>query len=388
MGGILPVGSIPFPANGNTAGQHVLLMRGHEAKGQDKIVSDLHATVAASKVFSLGVTVNNAALANGDTQTAVKISQKIDTNTGRLTLPAVQVSQLPSKQAITKGTVEALPASDKFGAQTGSHLHSAELLNAVPSMVETYDLVIPSSAAGADTFKLDMKFPAPINFLGDPTTANINANASAATIATALQTAFALTPGGGGISVSGTTMSPGATNGSFLVNMTSVNAGIATALGNPYGNGRIPALPPLSALPTNQSAGLQAAQLDDGSLSSGLRYGGVDPSLDPVVDFGNNVFVAQGLYSSGPIPGPLLKNTGKTSFAPDSQALFLQYPASVVDLSGVGVPTALLLLQAAIGPNLTITTDVCDVLGVLDLFCGAASASIPPTFLGICALLV
>jgi len=387
VGGLLPAGALPFPANGNTSGQGAYIMRGHEAKGQDKIISDLHTTTPGGKAFSLGVVVNNAPIGGGDTQTSVKIAQKKDTNTGKLTLPTIQISQVTTKQAVVKGTVEEMPGSDNFGVETGSHQHSAALLNGVPALVETYDLAIPATAAGGDTYKLDMKFPAPINFLGDPTTANINANANAGAIQSALVAAFAAVPGGAGITVSGTTMSPGVNNGSFVVNMTSVNAGVAAALGNPYGNGRIPALPPLSAAEANESAGLLAAQISDGSLTSGLRYGGVDPAIDPIVDFGNNVYVAQGIYSSGPIPGPGGKNIGKTSFAPDSEALFLQYPVSVVNLTGPNVPTALLLLQSAVGPNLPITSDPCDVLGVLDLFCGAASASIPPSFAGICVLL-
>jgi len=381
LGGLLPVGAIPAPAGINTSGQNVYVLRGHESKGQDKILSDLNNNAAGAKNFSLGVVVNNAPIGGGDTQTSVKIAQKIDTNTSKRTLPTIQVSQVTTKQAVIKGTISQMPGADNFGATTGNKSHVS------PGGSEQVNLVIPSSAAGTDTFKLSMsKFPSPLNALGPFTTANINANASAATIQSALQTAFTGIPGGTGITVTGAAMVPGTSNGVFTINETSLNVQIATVLRGGV-IPALPALPPLSANATDQSAGLNAALLDDGSITAGLRYGGPDPAVDPVVDFGNGVYVVQGVYSSGPIPAPGGKNVGKTSFAPDAQSLFLQYPVTAVNLTGPNVGIAAGLLQSIIGANLTVTTDSCDVLGVLGLFCGAASASIPPAFAGICGLL-
>jgi len=381
LGGLLPVGAIPAPVGVNTAGQNVYVLRGHEAKGQDKILSDLNNTAPGAKNFSLGVVVNNAPVGVGDTQTSVKIAQKIDTNTGKRTLPTIQVSQVPSKRAVIKGTISQMAGADKFGATTGNKSH------VVPGGSEQVNLVIPSSAAGADTFKLSMSFPSPLSlaFGASRVTANIAANASAATIQSALQAGFATVPGGAGITVTGSAMVPGTSNGSFVINDSSMAVAIPVALALPIPS--LPALPPLSALATDQSLGLQAAQLDDGSITAGLRYGGVDPAIDPIVDFGNGVYVAQGIYSSGPLPAVGLKNIGKTSFPATEQALFLQYPVSAVNLTGPNVPIALGLLGSIVGPNLPITSDSCDVLGVLGLFCGAASASIPPAFAGICGLL-
>ena len=74
---------------------------------------------------------------------------------------------------------------------------------------------------------------------------------------------------------------------------------------------------------------------------------------------------------------------------PDTQYVMVQYPADLVSALVPSLATATLiqgLLQAIIGPNLTVTLDPCGLVGMLGLLCTMANASIPPAFLGICGL--
>ena len=83
----------------------------------------------------------------------------------------------------------------------------------------------------------------------------------------------------------------------------------------------------------SQTGTLPTSLLDDGSVWNGTRTGGVDPGIAPVSDLGNGIIASTGIMSSGPAGGvfnPLtLKttNTGKSSFYPDTQYTFIQYPS-------------------------------------------------------------
>ena len=207
------------------------------------------------------------------------------------------------------------------------------------------------------------------------------AAAQATTIATSLNTPAAPGPGDGGSFGNlggGVTVVPGPRTGTFVISFA------ATALTNQ-------ALPSLSRTSATRLAPLRATLADDGSVwVNSWRNGGVDAGLSPVQDLGNGIFTSQGSMSSGVIPTIGNKNTGKWYVTPDTQYLFLQYPAGLVSALVPNLTTDTVaqgLLQSIVGANLTVTLDPCGLVGVLGLFCTAAGASIPPAFLGICGIL-
>jgi hypothetical protein len=390
-GGLIPSGLIPAPAGVNTAGQHAYVVTGHESKGQNKILSDLNNTADGAKRFSLGVTLGGTITGNtaasgpvapltntADGQTTIKLQWKNDKTPGAgPTAPQVQVYERDAvtkvKANVSKGFVIGVPGGDSVGPQIGNIQNG----QALPPQDTTFNLVTPALATSG-SFVLAMDFPAyappP---LGGTTvsTAAISYDASAASIASALNTAFAAV--GGGVSVTGTDFNAGtATNGDYTIDF-----------GGAFTDSPLPSLYVDAASTTGD---LATTVLDDGSIWNATRNGGVDPSITPITDLGQGVYTSSGVMSSGAIPAPGAKTTGKWKYVPDTQYLFLQYPVALVDAASPGLSgntTAQGILQSIIGTNLTVTTDQCGLLGILALFCSAASAQIPPAFLGICGLL-
>ena len=318
-----------------------------------------------------------------DSTSQVKIQWKNDANGLGPKVAQVQVAEKGpvSKPKISKGFVTSIGAVDQLGVQTGTINDGNNGTgpgpiagSPGPASSSVFGVYVPPAAANG-TYKLSMAFPsiAPPPLTGVTlTTAAIAYNASAATIAAALNAAPVFGGLGGGVVVTA-----GALPGQFTVSFA------ATALANQ-------ALPSLSALAADQTGALATTVADDGSLHNAWRNGGVDPGISPVSSLGNGIFTSQGMMASGDIPVIGQKNSGKWFTTPDVQYLFLHYPADLVTALVPGLSTAFVaqgLLQSIVGPNLTVTLDPCGLLGILGLFCTAASASIPPAFLGICGLL-
>ena len=395
-GGLIPAGVIPFPVTGNAVGSKAYVLTGHESKGQDKILNDLNNTALKGTRFKLGVTIGGTISGNttatgpvapvlgnavGSTS-SVKIQWKNDANGLGPKVAQVQVAEKgATKPAISKGFVTAIGGADNLGVQTGTINDGNNGTgpgpiagSPGPASSSVFGVYVPPAAA-AGTYKLSMAFPSiappPLTSV-TLTTAAIAYNASAATIAAALNAPAVFGGLGGGVAVTA-----GALPGQFTVSFAT------TALANQ-------ALPSLSALAADQTGALATTLADDGSLHNAWRNGGVDPGLSPVSSLGNGIFTSQGMMASGDIPVIGQKNSGKWYTTPDVQYLFLHYPADLVTALVPGLSTAFVaqgLLQSIVGPNLTVTLDPCGVLGILGLFCTAAASSIPPAFLGICGLL-
>ena len=414
-GGLIPTGLIPFPVGGNAVGQKAYVLIGHESKGQDKILNDLNNTALKGTRFKLGVTIGGTITGNttatgpvapvlgnavGSTS-SVKIQWKNDANGLGPKVAQVQVAEKgATKPNISKGFVTAVPGTAESGAQIGviNDGNDGTAPGPIagtpgPASGSSFGLYVPPAAA-AGTFELSMTFPpnagyiANLTFHSDPidvATWGATPALQAATIADALNlpTGPVVPPDapfgllGGNVAVT-----PGPSAGTFVIDF-------ATA-GTPPGNISDLALPALAAPAADQTGALATTPADNGSLSNAWRNGGVDAGISPVTSLGNGVFTSSGLMASGDIPIIGQKNVGKWFTSPDVQYLFLQYPADLVSalVPGLGSATvAQALLQAIVGPNLTVTLDPCGLLGILGLFCTAASASIPPAFLGICGLL-
>jgi len=406
-GGLIPAGDIPFPVTGNTVGQKSYVLVGHESKGQGTIVNDLNNTTAGATRFKIGVTVGGTITGNtaatgpvapvlgnpvGSTS-SVGIQWKNDANGLGPKMILVQASEKNTlgTQKISKGFVTEAGSADRLGAQigtltAGNNGTGPGPIAGVPGPASSssFGLFIPP-AATAGTFKLSMKFPA---IAGPPVggntyhSGNINVvGLTPAIIATSLNTPVAPPPPpdggtfgnlGGGVSVVA-----GPRPGTYVISFA------ATALANQ-------SLPSLSALAADQTGALATTVADDGALRNAWRNGGPDAGLSPVTDLGQGIFTSSGVMASGNIPAFATNPTGKWFITPDTQYLFLQYPAGLVSALVPNLATdfaAQGLLQAIVGANLTVTLDPCGLVGILGLFCTAAGASIPPAFLGICGLL-
>jgi hypothetical protein len=404
-GGLLPSGAIPAPANINDPGQKSYVVTAHEAKGADKTVNDPNNATAGSTRFQSGVTLggNNGTnvlppiaptLAGGDVSlspagstTAVKVLWKNDANGLGPKPPQVQVQEKHPATAtsviVAKGFVTGTAGADTEGPALG-------LKEQPPYGANTqYRLVTPNTAGGG-TFQLEMRFP---SIAPPPLTnavfnsGNIAWNADATTIQNALNSLGAFGQLGGGVSVAGTNLAAGV-NGDYLITIGGALTGQR--------------LPGLSVVGT--TAPLLTTVTSDGSMWNADKFGGIDASIAPIADLGGtgtslvagtqDIYVIQGTMSSGNIPAIVpattTKPTGKWFSRNDTQFLNLHYPAGLVLALSPTLPTNVIaqgLLQSIIGPNLTVTTDPCGVLGVLALFCKATPSAIPPSFTGICGLL-
>jgi hypothetical protein len=409
-GGLLPSGAIPAPANINDPGQKAYVVTAHEAKGADKTVNDPNNATAGATRFQSGVTLggNNGTvvqppiaptLAGGDVSlspvgstTSIKVLWKNDANGLGPKPPQIQVQEKNPATAtsviVAKGFVTGMAGGDNKGPVIG-------IKEQPPYGANTqYRLVTPNTAGGG-TFTLSMSFPTfPVSPLSGVTitTAAIAWDASGATIQGALLAAFTPFVGPGSWSVAGTDLVAGV-DGDYLI-----------TAGGAFTGQRLPSL---SVLGT--TAPLLDTVTSDGSIWNADKFGGIDASIAPISDLGGSgtslvagsadVYVSQGTMSSGNIPaivnGTTTKPTGKWFSRNDTQFLFLHFPANLVYALSPGfVPPvtdpnvlfAQTLLGGLVGPNLSVTTDPCGLLGVLALFCNATPSAIPPSFTGICGL--
>ena len=391
-GGLIANNLIPFPGYSLGTGSHSYAVYGHESKGQDKTVSDLNNTAAGAKRFALGVTIGGTITGNTTATgpvapalgnvaggvTSVKIGWKNDTNTGNVTWPTVQVGEAAgtTKANIAKGVVNGAPAADRLGPQVGNVQHG----NAVAPQNEVVHLTTPAGATSG-TFSLALAFPnipsaGPLAGV-TITVPSIAYNIGAAALQAQMQAVYTAYVGPGTPSVTGTDWN--GTNG--------VNGDYNISFGGAFAT---QSLPSLSIPAASVTGSLATTVLDDGSLWNALRNGGDDAALNPIIDLGQGIYTSSGTMNSGGIPLVGAKTTGKASFVGDTQYLFLQYPAGLVTALAPNLATdftAAGLLQSIVGANLTVNTDTCGVLGVLALFCTAASGSIPATLAPICGLI-
>jgi hypothetical protein len=402
VGGLLPSGTLPAPANINDPGQKSYVVTAHEAKGGDKTINDMNNATAGATRFQMGVTLggNNGTvvqppiaptLGGGDvlaspagSTTAIKVLWKNDANGLGPKPPQVQVQEKNPAAAtsviVAKGFVTGTAGADTKGPALG-------LTSQPPATNTTYRLVTPNTAGGG-SFQLEMRFPS----IAPPpltnavfTTAAIAWNASAATIDAALDAAFIAV--GSPANVAGTDLAAG------------VNGDYSITFGGAFTGQRLPGL---SVVGT--TAPLLDTVTSDGSIWNADKFGGIDASIAPIADLGStgtslvagqgDIYVVQGTMSSGNIPAIVpattTKPTGKWFSRNDTQFLGLHYPANLVYALSPTLPTNVIaqgLLQSIVGPNLLVTTDACGVLGILALFCKATPSAIPPSFTGICGLL-
>ncbi len=403
-GSLIPGGLIPAPVGINTVGQRSYAVVGHESYGQDRILNDLNNNTFSAYRFGISVTLGGTIGANpaasgpvapltGSATGTTKIFLKWQntSNGGPPRDPYIDVKEYQPTAHIGRGYVVGVPGSDKLGAQAGvinagNNGTGPGPVSGIPGPASstTVGLYVPPVATSG-TFKLSMTFPA---VAGPPVAGNtyhsgdINVVGLTPTIiATSLNTAVAPSgPGDGGSFGNlggGVSVVAGPNPGSFVISFA------GTALANQP-------LPTLDALLANQTGALATTVADDGSMWNATRVGGVDPSIAPIHDFGNGVFVSSGVMSSGNIPTPTHVPAGHVNYVPDTQYVMVQYPAGLASALVPNLATDTLaqgLLQSIIGANLSVTLDPCGLVGMLGVFCTAANASIPPMFSGICGIL-
>jgi hypothetical protein len=305
--------------------------------------------------------------------TSVKVSWKNDKLVGTRPLhPQVQVAEKAglSKANVAKGFVTGVSGADTLGPGMGNVERSTG-----GATTSKWRLRTPKGATSG-TYVLRQEFPsiAPPPLTNAVFETTLNYNDSAATIAASLNAVYALL--GGPWSVSGTNFAAGTVDGQYLI----------TAGGAFTGQ----SVPDIGVKDGSITGNLAVTTLDDGSVWNSFRNGGIDAGINVISDLGNaglgGIYAASGVMSSGDIPALTLKTTGKANFQNDTQFLFLHYPVGIVDalvpgLAGMGATAG--VLSAITG--LAVTTDQCDLLGLLALFCTATPSQIPPSFAPICA---
>jgi hypothetical protein len=423
-GGVLPSGILPLdpPATLQTYSAS-----GHLRKGQNKVINDLNNSGLGVKRFSTGAELGEDLLkyptsylvgpgiASGtltgppaggfapDTaptagsKTTVKIAwANHKTIAGVTLLPTVQVAEANAalqKYAAAKGTVTGISGTDTLGVGLGS-LQQGQTQPVAQNT--QYRLVTPKGATSG-TFTLNMTIPA--NALGPgvppapiPLNTVHNWNDSAAAIAATMAPVYGAISAT--VTVGGTNFVAGTTNGDYTLEFGGTLAGSAT--------------PTLSVPAGTTTGNLAVTTLSDGSIWTGTRFGGPDPSNSPISHLGNfppnnvhpqgpfnGIYTASGVMSSGVRGGIAGKNTGKANIVPDTQFVFVQYPTAIettvaprIGTSDAAMLATLGVLGAITGLDVATLNRNCGAAGLLALFCFSQPAIIPPTFAGLCGAIL
>jgi hypothetical protein len=427
-GGVLPSGILPLdpPATAQTYSAS-----GHLRKGQNKVINDLNNATPAVKRFSTGAELGEdtvkyptsylvgPGLASGvgsglttfapdaapdaGSKTTVKVAwANHKTVAGVTLLPTVQVAEANAaveKYAAAKGTVTGISGTDTLGVGLGAFQQG----QSSPSLQNTkYRLVTPKGATSG-TFTLNMTIPANALAPGvPPVPIPLNTTHDWSDGAAAIETDMDLVYTGvlsvDSVDVTGTDFVAGTTNGDYLIEFNGVFTGSAT---------------PTLSVPTGTTTGnLAVTTLSDGSIWTGTRFGGPDPSNSPISHLGNfpannitppgpyagdfnGIYTASGVMSAGPRGGVAGKNTGKANIVPDTQFVFVQYPTlietTVAPRIGTGDAAMLAtlgVLGAITGLDVATLNRNCGAAGLLALFCFSQPAIIPPTFAGLCGAIL
>jgi hypothetical protein len=417
-GGVLPSGILPLDPPATT---QTYSASGHLRKGQNKVINALNDATPGVKRFSTGAELGEdllkyptsylvgPGLASGvgsgltgfapdaapdaGSKTTVKIAwANHKTAAGVTLLPTVQVGEANAaleKYAAAKGTVTGISGTDTLGVGLGAHQQG----QAQPVAQNTqYRLVTPKGATSGQ-FTLNMTIPA--NALGPgvppapiPLNTVHNYNDSAAAIAGTMAPVYGAISATA--SVAGTNFVAGTTNGDYIIEFGGALAGKST--------------PTLSVVAGSQTGTLATTVLSDGSIWTGTRFGGPDPSNSPISHLGNfppdnvhpqgpfnGIYTSSGVMSSGPRGGVAGKNTGKANIVPDTQFVFVQYPTLVettvaprIGTSDAAMLATLGVLGAITGLDVPTLNRNCGAAGLLALFCFSQPAIIPPTFAGLC----
>lgn len=423
-GGVLPSGILPLDPPATT---QTYSASGHLRKGQSKVINDLNNGANAAKRFFVLAELGADAIkypgsydvgpgiASGNpngfapdtpppagTKTLVKIMW---TNHKTLaaqhpTMPTVQVNELATsgpvlKYASAKGVVSGISGGDTLGVGLGVHQQG----QAVPVAQNTvYRLVTPKGATSG-TFTLNMTIPA--NALGPgvppapiPLNTVHNWNDSAAAIAATMAPVYGAISAT--VTVAGTNFVAGTTNGNYTLEFGGALAGSTT---------------PALSVPTGTTTGnLATTLLSDGSIWTGYRFGGPDPSNGVITHLGsfppnnvhpqgpyNGIYTASGVMSSGVrggVQNPIslvYANSGKAQYVPDTQFVFVLYPTLIeqtvaprIGTSDAAMLATLGVLGAITGLDVATLNRNCGAAGLLALFCYSQPAIIPPAFSGLC----
>jgi hypothetical protein len=426
-GGVLPSGILPLdpPATLQTYSAS-----GHLRKGQNKVINDLNNSALAIKRFSTGAELGEDAvkypgsylvgpgIASGTltgppaggfapdaaptagASTTVQVAwANHKTIAGVTLLPTVQVEEKDNalaKYKAAKGTVTGISGGDTLGVGLGVFQQG----QSVPVLQNTqYALKTPRTATSG-TFTLSLTIPA--DALGPgippvpiPLSTVHDWDDSAAAIEATMDAVYTPTLGGlDSVDVSGTDFVAGTTDGNYIIEFNGVFTGSTT---------------PTLSVPTGTTTGtLATTVLSDGSIWTGTRFGGPDPSNSPISHLGNfppdnvhpqgpynGIYTASGVMSSGVRGGIAGKNTGKANIVPDTQFVFVQYPAlietTVAPRIGTGDAAMLAtlgVLGAITGLDVATLNRNCGAAGLLALFCYSQPAIIPPTFAGLCGAIL
>jgi hypothetical protein len=423
-GGVLPSGILPLDPPATT---QTYSASGHLRKGQNKVINDLNNGALGVKRFSVGAELGadtlkyptsyevGPGIASGTitgppaggfapdaaptagSRTTVKIAwANHKTIAGATLLPTVSVEEKDNalvKYKAAKGTVTGISGTDTLGPGLGS-LQQGQAQPVPQNTI--YQLVTPKGATSGQ-FTLNMTIPA--NALGPgvppapiPINTVHNWNDSAAAIAATMAAPY------GGISatatVTGTDFVAGTTDGKYTIEFGGTLAQSAT--------------PTLTVVAGSVTGHLADTVLSDGSMWTGTRFGGPDPSNSPVSHLGNfppnnvhpqgpfnGIYTSSGVMSSGVRGGLAGKNTGKANITPDTQYVFVLYPTAIettvaprIGTSDAAMLATLGVLGAITGLDVATLNRNCGAAGLLALFCFSQPAIIPPTFAGLCGAIL
>jgi hypothetical protein len=313
-------------------------------------------------------------------------------------LPTVQVAEANAaaeKYAAAKGTVTGISGTDTIGVGLGA-LQQGQ---SVPVAQNTQYRLVTPRAATSGTFSLNMTIPADalgpgIPPVAIPLTTVHDWDDGAAAIEATMDAVYTGALSLDSVDVSGTDFVAGTTNGDYIIEFNGVFTGSTT---------------PTLSVPTGTTTGnLAVTTLSDGSIWTGTRFGGPDPSNSPISHLGNfppdnvhpqgpfnGIYTASGVMSSGIRGGVAGKNTGKANIVPDTQFVFVQYPTlietTVAPRIGTGDAAMLAtlgVLGAITGLDVATLNRNCGAAGLLALFCYSQPAIIPPTFAGLCGAIL
>jgi hypothetical protein len=420
-GGVLPSGILPLdpPATAQTYSAS-----GHLRKGQNKVINDLNNSALAIKRFSTGAELGEdlvkyptsylvgPGLAGGGgnafapdaaptagAKTTVKVAWANHKTIGGVTLlPTVQVEEKDAalaKYKAAKGTVTGISGTDTIGVGLGA-LQQGQ---SVPVLQNTQYRLVTPRAATSGTFSLNMTIPADalgpgIPPVAIPLTTVHDWDDGAAAIEATMDAVYTGALSLDSVDVSGTDFVAGTTNGDYIIEFNGVFTGSTT---------------PTLSVPTGTTTGnLAVTTLSDGSIWTGTRFGGPDPSNSPISHLGNfppdnvhpqgpfnGIYTASGVMSSGIRGGVAGKNTGKANIVPDTQFVFVQYPTlietTVAPRIGTGDAAMLAtlgVLGAITGLDVATLNRNCGAAGLLALFFDSQPAIIPPTFAGLCGAIL
>jgi hypothetical protein len=420
-GGVLPSGILPLdpPATLQTYSAS-----GHLRKGQNKVINDLNNSALAIKRFSTGAELGEDAvkypgsylvgpgIASGTltgppaggfapdaaptagARTTVKVAwANHKTIAGVTLLPTVQVEEKDNalaKYKAAKGTVTGISGTDTLGPGVGA-LQQGQT---VPVSQNTIYRLVTPRAATSGSYTLNMTIPAP-----GPGSLNVvlDWDDTALDVETKMDAVF--TPAFGGLDqldVTGTDFVAGTTNGDYEIEFNNplTLAGLST--------------PTLTVVAGSVTGTLATTALSDGSIWTGTRFGGPDPSNSPISHLGNfppdnvhpqgafnGIYTASGVMSSGVRGGIAGKNTGKANIVPDTQFVFVQYPTLIettvaprIGTSDAAMLATLGVLGAITGLDVATLNRNCGAAGLLALFCFSPPAISPPTFAGLCGAIL